>query len=257
MSAIDTYEQPRELVEFIKSARTLPSEALTACTGQTMHHVVAHMVGSYDEATRHTVAYHKGEPLFRTRTFDEREPQFRSMPTRQLLTLLEERESEMREAVLQVIGADPDATLLWVNRQVKVAGFLTHLRMECALHRWDLVGDDDISTELLSEEWITRHTIDFVGPAPLMSRGQAACNGTGRPLRARLRAPGQLDVVITVNQADASIAMEPEGGRAVITGDAAARLLLLWGRKAIPPARLTLTSDSESLERVQLMFCGY
>ena len=44
-----------------------------------------------------------------------------------------------------------------------IAGFPTELRSEDAIHRWDLVGDDAISHELLSQHDLFIHAVNFIG----------------------------------------------------------------------------------------------
>ena len=48
-----------------------------------------------------------------------------------------------------VLNLQPDAVVPWTGREMVVATFITHTRSELALHRWDLVGDDDVSAVLL------------------------------------------------------------------------------------------------------------
>ncbi|MHB1088314.1 MAG: hypothetical protein ACYC19_06075 [Acidimicrobiales bacterium] len=49
-----------------------------------------------------------------------------------------------------VLNSQPDAVVTWTGREMVVATFITHTRSELALHRWALVGDDDVSAVLLA-----------------------------------------------------------------------------------------------------------
>ena len=44
-----------------------------------------------------------------------------------------------------------------------ISGFPTHLRSEVTILRWDLVGDDAISHELLSQHDLFIHAVNFIG----------------------------------------------------------------------------------------------
>jgi hypothetical protein len=50
--------------------------------------------------------------------------------------------------------------------------------------------------------------------------------------------------------------VEPEG-EALVVGDAAARLLFLWGRRATPFGRLRCDGTAEDLARLQWLLSGY
>lgn len=135
--------------------------------------------------------------------------------------------------------------LRWTNRQVHAAGFLKHSRSECAVHRWDLVGDDAVSEKLLSQRELFEHVITFAGPLPMTARGMATGAGTGAALRAKIRAPGQPDLLVTVHHGQPQFAaVEPEG-------DPAARLLFLWGCRPTPFSGLTCNGTGEELSRLQ------
>ena len=52
-------------------------------------------------------------------------------------------------------------------------------------------------------------------------------------------------------------AAPPPSGPAVVEGDGAARLLLLWGRKPQPFHRLHATADPNTVGRLQVLLAGY
>lgn len=54
-----------------------------------------------------------------------------------------------------------------------VAIFVTHLRSELALHRWDVVGDAEISQSLLGRPELTNHAVAVLGRA-LVARGDTS-----------------------------------------------------------------------------------
>ena len=63
----------------------------------------------------------------------------------------------MNRVLSSVLSAEPDATVPWTQRQMKLGKFGTHMRSEFALHRWGVAGDDDASLELLHQHGI-RHS---------------------------------------------------------------------------------------------------
>lgn len=63
----------------------------------------------------------------------------------------------MLTAIDIALAADSAAVTPWSGRQMPIAAFLTHARSEYALHRWDLVGDDDIGSDLLAQPELTDH----------------------------------------------------------------------------------------------------
>ncbi|TCO62020.1 maleylpyruvate isomerase N-terminal domain-containing protein [Actinocrispum wychmicini] len=253
----DTGQQPLEAAEFLTALDSSLPNALTACPGRTVHTLAAHVTGTYYEITRHVDNYMAGTPLQRTRTFDEREPEFRVLSAPDLMRAFEEGERRMRASLAELFDKEPDPVLLWTKRQAHATSFIKHQRDECAVHRWDLVGGDEISEKLLSQEELFMHVVNFIGPLPMTARGIATGAGFGAPLQARIRATGQPDLLVTVNRGQPSIAAVEPAGEALIEGDPAARLLFMWGRRATPFGRLLCHGTAEELSRVQWLLSGY
>jgi hypothetical protein len=251
-----TAEQPREVASFLSALDSVHPGALTACPGRTAHGIAAHIAGNYREINRHVDAYLAGKPLSRTRTFDEREPEYRAMTSPRLVEAISEGERAMRAGLEELLAKEEDPVLRWTNRRVHAAGFLKHSRNECAVHRWDLVGDDEESMALLSQQELLEHVVSFLGALPMTARGMATGAGKGGPLHARLRSPGQPDLVVEVRGAPQFRLAEPEG-EALIESDPAARVLMLWGRRATPFHRMTCNGTAEELSRVQWLLSGY
>ena len=63
------------------------------------------------------------------------------------------------------------------------------MRSEDTLHRWDLVGDDETSHELLGQQDLLTHAVTFIG-RPLLRRGRDAGAAEDR-LRGRVRSPDE------------------------------------------------------------------
>jgi hypothetical protein len=72
-------EPPAEVTAFLNALDSSLPEAPTACPARTVRLLGAHMAGNYREITRHLEAYLTGSQVTRTRTFDDREPEFREL----------------------------------------------------------------------------------------------------------------------------------------------------------------------------------
>jgi len=248
---------PAEVTEFLDTLDSSPANALTACPARTAHLLGAHMAGSYKEIARHVEAYMSGSPLARTRTFDERELEFRAMSAPQLLSRIADGEERMRILIGELLEREPDPVLRWTGRQVHAAEFIKHSRSECAVHQWDLAGDSAVSDKLLSQQELFEHLVNFIGALPMTARGMATGAGTGRSLQARVRAYGQPDLLIVVHRGEPQLLITEPEGDALVEGDPAARLLFLWGRRPTPYGRLSCQGSPEELSRLQWLLSGY
>jgi hypothetical protein len=70
---------------------------------------------------------------------------------------------------------------------VLISGFPTDLRSEDAIHRWDLVGDDAIGHELLSQHDLFIYAVNFIGHPLLAGGGLAASGDRCDPIVDRVR----------------------------------------------------------------------
>jgi uncharacterized protein (TIGR03083 family) len=206
--------------------------ALTSCPGWTAHHLAAHICGNYEEIEQHVAAFGERRPLERTRTWEEREQPLRELDHAVLLRRIEDRAAAAAAVIGDVLNEQPEAELTWTGRTVRVSGFPTHLRSENALHRWDIVGDDETSHVLLAQQDLLVHAVSFIG-RPLLRRGLDAGAAT-EPFCTRVRSEGRDDLVIDASGDDARLSVRPSQGSPTIEGDPAARLLLVWGRKPAP-----------------------
>jgi uncharacterized protein (TIGR03083 family) len=250
-------DRPREAEAFLTALQDLPPNALSTCDTWTVHHIGAHLAGNYEEALRHVEAYAQGSPLTSTRSFEEREPPFRELSGAALLKAVERYEERMRRAVDAVLADDPDAELTWTGRPFKVGSFSSHMRNECAIHRWDLLGDDDTSLDLLADPNLLEHSVTAVGAGPPCARGLDIDAPEHRPLSARLRTEGQPDLLSEVDGDTPRMSLTGVAGEPTVVGDQAARLLMLWGRKPGPPVRLRAVGPPDDVNRLQRLLSGY
>jgi uncharacterized protein (TIGR03083 family) len=260
MAATDLRTRPHEAEAVLATLDAVAPDALTSCPGWTVHHIAWHLTGNYNEVRRHAEAALRGDPLRRSRGFEEREPQLGSLSYAALCQRLEREEVATRATLDELVARDPDAIIDWANRRVHVTGFATHLRSEDAVHRWDIAGDDDTSNELLSQDELMRHALAFIG-APIYRRGLQA-GAADHTWSAHVRVEGSDDLAIDVRDGEPSVTLAPPSGDPTVVTDRAARLLLFWGRKAQPFDRLRAIRDAPpevgaAVEQVQRLFSGY
>jgi len=250
-----TVTTTRELTALLTSLDDVGPTALSSCPGWNAHHLAAHIAGNYEEVRHHVEALDTGQPLERTQTWEEREEPFRRLGYAALVRRIESEAARASSITDLVLEQWPDAQLTWTNRSVAVSGFPTHMRSEDGLHRWDLMGDDDVSDALLGQQDLLAHAVTFIGQ-PLLSRGRDAGAAQERFV-GRVRSPGQDDLIVDARNGNADLAIGPQQGSSDIEGDPAARLLLLWGRKPTPFIRLSGTSDGPTAARLQALLAGY
>ena len=222
-----------EHLAFTAAARTTPSCSLTACRGWTAHDVLVHVVAGGAEMARLIGEHLNGAPPSATVTFEDREPAFRAVDHDVLVELV--AGGSLGELIAAVDAADSVPFTGW---SMDAAALTMHLRSELALHRWDLVGSDDMSIELLSQPDLTRHAVRALGAFDVISERVTARDrraGAIGPVGAAicLHSAGEPDVVVIGTENGTVVRIEDAVDGPGITTDPAARLLMLWGRR--PP----------------------
>ncbi|WP_245850583.1 hypothetical protein [Mycobacterium angelicum] len=91
---------------------------------------------------------------------------------------------------------------------------------------------------------------------PLLAKGVKRLR-PGEHIDARLRVPDADDVVISADAGRATIALAEPRGPATLETDAAARVLLLWGRRPGDPARICSRVGPAALGRLRRLLSGY
>jgi len=246
--------QINETQAFLETLDGLPPTAATACAGWTVHEITAHMAAGADEIARLLEAYGEGLPVPATRGWEEREAPYRAMDDAALRRQLFTASARMASAMGAVFSHEPNAVIPFTNMPMKAATFAMHSRSECAIHRWDMVGDDEVSWQLLSQPEITQHAVNLLGPL-LLSRGCAGA-APASPFSARLRTAQHPDIVVSHNATGALVALVPNDGSPALETDAAARLLFLWGRRPNDPARIASTLRPEDRLHLQSLLAG-
>jgi hypothetical protein len=138
---------------------------------------------------------------------------------------------------------------------MKVPWFAEHMREELVLHGWDITGDDAAARTQLAQPWMTTHTVIAVG-RPLLAKGVQQLRG-GERIEARLRVAGTDDVLVDADTDHTTITLSVPEGPATLETDAAARVLLLWGRRPGDPSRICSSAGPQALAQVRRLLSGY
>ncbi|MBV8196002.1 MAG: maleylpyruvate isomerase N-terminal domain-containing protein [Candidatus Dormibacteraeota bacterium] len=227
----------------------------TACEAWTVRDIAAHQAGNAEELTRVLRAHLSGDVVPQTRSFEEREQPYRAMNDVDLHRALVDRMKELAQVGEEAAVGDTEALVAWTGRHMRVRWFLEHMREELVIHRWDIAGDDDLSTTFLSSSWFTEHSVVAVG-RPLLMRGYERWSGD-RVFSARLRSEACDDVVVSVAPDGPRIELASAVGEAVLETDAAARALLIWGRRPADCSRIRSDAGFAALGATRRLLAGY
>ena len=250
-------ERSAEAEAFFTAIEVTAPELVSACEGWTAHEIAAHITGNAVEIVRHLEPYLQGDPVPKTRSFEEREAPLRALAHADLLARLDRDEQRMRTVIADVLTREPEAVIPWTGRQMAVAKFIPHMRNEHALHRWDVVGDDATSRALLAESDLVEHSVGVLG-AILLVAGRKHDPDPDSDFRVRLRSVGQPDLLVTVERGNATLVWAAdERDEPYVELDSAARQLFIWGRRPDDRGRLRSHLAQADLARLQALLSGY
>jgi hypothetical protein len=223
----------------------LPSREATAstwCLGWSTHEVVAHVAAAAQERADLIEENRSGQSSRPTRSWEVREPPFRSLPDALLRERLITEAVRFERAVSTMSGTDSIEYTGWTMTAERLR---SHSHSEAVLHRWDLVGDDDTSRRLLSEPALTTHAVAVFTALPALPEARRWLDArfTDRPVR--LRSAGQPDVLVEPGTGLSLVSADATETSPVIEMGPCDRLLVLWGR--CPAA---LRSPAENAETV-------
>jgi hypothetical protein len=249
--------QRREIAGFLEALDSTPPDAVKACRGWTAHEVISQLASGADAFANQVEAYLDGRPVPEFGAWQVRETPYRAMDDAALRRRLETSEQRMTEAFAAMLATDPDARADEVGWGLPVAELVKHMRQEYAVHRWDLIGDDDAGLQLLGQQDLLVHSVQLLGDS-LLAVGMARDPDPAEPLTARLRCAGEPDLVLSVRDGAGSLSLsEPQDAPDVIETDPAARLIILWGRRPADSRRMRSTLAPERLARLQTLLAGY
>ena len=250
---IDTDRFP-EWQRFIDAVQRHRPDAGTWCEAWTVRDMVIHQAGNALELARVLGGHLAGEPV-PTRSFEEREAPLRAMNATELWAALQTNMAFLNEVAEAADDVPADTDVAWTGRTMKVPWFAEHMREELVLHGWDITGDDAAAQARLAEHWMTTHSVLAVGK-PLLAKGVKQLR-PGERIEARLRVNGADDVVVDADADRTTIRLAEPDGPATLETDAAARVLLLWGRRPADPSRICSRVGPETLGRVRTLLAGY
>jgi uncharacterized protein (TIGR03083 family) len=209
--------------EFIATVRGLSGSAPSWCVGWSVHEVTAHVTAAAIERADLIEEHLAGHPPRPTRSWEVREPPLRALSTSALRARLVTEAARFERAAAAMPDGDRLAYTGW---DMSAARLRAHSHSEAALHRWDLVGDDDIGVRLLSDPRMTEHALAVFTAIPALPEAKRWVAADDAQ---RLRSQGQRDVLIATGHEPRMA--EPSGEAIELPPHE--RLLMLWGR--IPP----------------------
>jgi hypothetical protein len=255
MSTPTRAQAPVEGRALMEALDSLAPSAATACEGWTAHDIAAHAAAGAKEVSDLIDERLAGRPSRPTRSFAEREAPFAALDDDVLRAAMIEQNRRKMAAISALSDLGNDGEIEFTGRTFSAATLVIHARSEAALHRWDVVGDDDISEELLAQPELTHHAVDVLDTLPILYEApgwRAEHGGLSNPLRVVLRSPGEPDIVLAHGETGTRFQITedaPASGDAVVTTDAGNRLLTLWGRRS-SERRLDLDADPDVAEKV-------
>ncbi|HUB58648.1 MAG TPA: maleylpyruvate isomerase N-terminal domain-containing protein [Mycobacterium sp.] len=252
-SKIDTDRFP-EWQPFVDAVQQRRPDAGTWCEAWTVRDLVIHQAGNALELARVLGGHLAREPVA-TRTFEEREAPLRAMNDSDLWAALHTNMVLLNEVAEAADDIPADTDVAWTGRTMKAPWFAEHMREELVLHGWDITGDGAAAQARLAEHWMTTHSVLAVGK-PLLAKGVKQLR-PGERIEARLRVAGADDVVVDAGADSTTIRLAVPDGPAALETDAAARVLLLWGRRPADPSRICSRVGPETLGRVRTLLAGY
>lgn len=246
-----------EIGAFLETLDGTPPNAVTACRGWTAHEIIAHLTSGAEALANQLEAQVEGRPVPPFGSWAEREPPYQAIADGPLRRRLEQAELRMSTIFDQVLAGDPTAQFEEVGFGFPVAELVTHMRQEFAIHRWDLIGDDADGLMLLSQPEFLDHSVRMLHE-PLLELGLGRDTEPAGRLDVRIRCAGSSDLLLNVRDGHGSLALaDPDDTPDVIDTDAAARLLLVWGRRPSDASRVRSTLTPDLLLRVQTVLSGY
>ncbi len=237
----------------------LPPTAPTACEGWTVHEIVAHLAAGSKEQADLIEERLAGRPERPTQGFEERETPFRALPDDELRDRwIEQSRRKLAAHAALVDQAEP--TIAFTGTHISAAELTTHSRSEATIHRWDLVGDDDIAEELLTDPQLTAHAVKVLNRMPILnesarSLGHRTGDALAQPTRIVFRSGDQPDVAFTASGEGGRFELtdQSDDHTALVTTDPAHRLLLLWRRRSTNRT-LTTDGDPDTVEALPAIF---
>jgi hypothetical protein len=234
---------------FISSLCDVEATAPTWCSGWSAHELTAHVAAAAEERANLIEDHLAGRPSRATRSWEVREPPFRAMPDAALRKRLVEHAVRFEEDVAVLPEGD---TVVYTGWAMTAQRLRMHSHSEAVLHRWDLVGDDDVSVRLLSDPAMVTHALAVFDALPALVEAQRWRSANFLTRQVILRSGAGHDVVVMPGE---GLSANPDGQGVVIELRPHELPLVLWGRC---PARLrNPNANAETLEHVLRRLCDH
>ena len=209
---------------FISSLSQLQATAPTWCSAWSAHELTAHVTAAAAERADLIGEHLAGKPSRATRSWEEREPPFRAMSDAVLRERLVEHAVRFESNVAALKEGD---AIVYTGWAMSAERLRMHSHSEAVLHRWDLVGDDDISIRLLSDPAMVSHALAVFDAVPALAEARRwrRSDLVSQPIS--LRTGGRSDVVVTPGK---GLSAAPDDRGVVLELSPHELSLLLWGR---------------------------
>ncbi len=172
-------------------------QASTACTAWTAHALVAHLAAGAKERADLIEDKLAGRPERATKAFAEREAAFPALHVEELRTALVRETGRFETAVMALAQQGARVTISFATTRFTAAQLAMHQRSEAAIHRWDLVGSDQMGDELLAQRELTQHGVAVLNSLQTVlqeSPTQRVKHAGASAVRIVLRSPDHPDV---------------------------------------------------------------
>lgn len=251
-----------EWLAFVEAVDDTPPDAVSACRGWTTHEIVAHLTSGADSFAAQVEAHLDGASIPEFGAEEVREPPYRAIDDADLRRRLVRSVERMTAAFDAALEVDPGLQRPDIAWGIPVASLATHMRQEFAIHRWDLIGDDDRGAELLAKPEFVAHSVRWLGDS-LLGIGLARDPRPREPMHARIRVANQPDLILDVTPGPVGRHSgrlqldDPADTGEIIETDAASRLLMLWGRRSGQAHRTRSHVTPDVLGRIQTVLSGW
>ena len=248
---------PREVDAFLEVLDATPPNAVTACPGWTAHELIAHLVSGVEAIADQSEAHLERRPIPAYGSFAEREVGFWPIADDALRRRLLDGERRMTAALEHLVSADPTGAVPGVGWGMPLRDVILHMRQEFAVHRWDLVGDDEAGDEILARPELIDHAVRILAD-PLLAVGRSRDPRRDEALTVRVRAADLPDLLVDIGPGATSLALVEQADHTPdIECDPAARFLLLWGRRPLVAGRVRSSLGAADLARLRALLSGF
>lgn len=252
-----TAGRSREILALLNTLQLVPGNAVTACRGWTTHEIIAHLAAGCVAIADQAEAYQAGDPVPPFGSWQERDEAWRQVDDNELRQQFDRAEIRMTTALNALAADQPDLPIPGGGWGFSVTDLESHFRQEFALHRWDLIGDDDIGAELLSQPEFVAHSVGHLSDW-LLARGLQQDPMPGADFDVRIRGMADDDVALRVRDGVGVLEFAaPIDGADVLHTDAVGGLLLIWGRRPADSRRAISEMPVDHLIRMTSLLAGF